>query len=104
MRNFLRRESFELVGKGGNRVSMERVVRAVYEGGVLKPLGRVRIGQGKVCLVSIYPEDEWRKDFEALLRRVHRRTRRPSGAVIEEDITAARAEVRTKRREARRSA
>ena len=61
-------------------------------------------GKGRLCLVSIYPEEEWRKDFEALLRRVHRRSRRPSGAVIEEEITAARAEVRTKRREARRSA
>jgi predicted DNA-binding antitoxin AbrB/MazE fold protein len=45
---------------------MERVVRAVYEGGVLKPLSRVRIARGKVCLVSIYPEEQWRKDFEAL--------------------------------------
>ncbi|MBX3027048.1 antitoxin family protein [bacterium] len=83
---------------------MKRVVRAVYEDGVLKPLGRVRIAQRKVCLVSIYPEDDWRKDFELLLKRVHRRAGRRAPAMIEEDVTAARAEVRSKRRETRRSA
>ena len=80
------------------------MVRAVYEDGVLKPLERVRIGKRKVCLVSIYPEDEWRKDFEALLTRVHRRTGRRAAAETEADITAARVEVKSKRREARRSA
>ena len=83
---------------------MQRVVRAVYEDGVLKPLERVRMTRRKVCLVSIYPEDEWRKDFEALFRRVHRRAGRRAPAEIEADITAARVEVKTKRREARRSA
>lgn len=93
-----------LTVKGATQVSMQRVVRAVYEDGVLKPLERVRMGQRKVCLVSIYPEDEWRKDFEALLRRVHRRTGRRAPAETEADITAARAEVKTKRREGRSSA
>jgi predicted DNA-binding antitoxin AbrB/MazE fold protein len=83
---------------------MQRVIRAVYENGVLKPLERVRMSERKVCLLSIYPEAEWRKDFKALLTRVHRRTRRHASADIEAEVTAARAEVKSKRREARRSA
>ena len=83
---------------------MQRVIRVVYEDGVLKPLQPVRLRERKTCLVSVYPEDEWQKDFDALLRNVHRRTRRYSPATIEADITKARAEVKAKRREARRSA
>ncbi|MFQ5668746.1 MAG: antitoxin family protein [Candidatus Binatia bacterium] len=83
---------------------MQRVIRAVYEKGVLKPLDRVRMKERKVCLVSIYPEEEWRRDFEALLRRIHRKTRRRTPAEIEHDISAARAEVKAARREACRSA
>ena len=91
------------ISKGATHKNMQRVIRAVYENGVLKPLERVRMSNRKVCLVSIYPEDEWRKDFEALLHRVHRRTQHHASADIEAEITAARAEVRAKRREARRS-
>ena len=83
---------------------MQRVIRVVYEGGVLKPLQPVRLRERKTCLVSIYPEEEWHKDLDALLRSVHRRTRRVSPATIEADISKARAEVKAQRREARRSA
>lgn len=81
---------------------MGQVIRVVYEKGVLKPLQRVRLGERQVCLVSIYPEDQWRKDFDALLKRTHTRTRRSTSQTIEADITAARAEVRAKRRATRR--
>ena len=83
---------------------MQRVIRAVFENGMLRPLERVRFGERKVCLVSIYPEDEWQKDFEALLARMCRKARRHAPADIEDDITVARAEVKARRRETRRSA
>lgn len=83
---------------------MERLLRVVYEDGVFKPLERVRLSEHEVCLVSVYPEERWRKDFEALLKRVQRRTRNSPAAEIEADITAARAEIKAKRRASRRSA
>ena len=83
---------------------MQRVIRAVFEKGILKPLERVSLGERKVCLVSIYPEDEWQRDFKALLKRIHRKTRRNAPADIEDDITVARTEVKARRRETRRSA
>ena len=82
---------------------MGRVIRVVYEKGVLKPLERVRLDERQVCLVSIYPEDQWREDFDALLKSTHTRTRRATPQEIETDITAARAEVRAKRRATRRA-
>jgi len=83
---------------------MQRVIRAVFEKGILKPLERVSLGERKVCLVSIYPEDEWQRDFKALLKRIHRKTRLNAPADIEDDITVARTEVKARRRETRRSA
>ncbi len=85
-------------------MAMQRVIRAVFENGMLKPLERLRVGEKKVCLVSVYPEETWHNDFEAILRRTHRKTSRHRPSEIEDDITAARAEVKAKRREARRSA
>jgi predicted DNA-binding antitoxin AbrB/MazE fold protein len=82
---------------------MSSVIRAVYEKGVLKPLERVRLGERQVCLVSIYPEDQWREAFDALLKRTHKRTRRATSQEIEADITAARSEVRAKRHATRRT-
>ncbi|MGH7963630.1 MAG: antitoxin family protein [Candidatus Binatia bacterium] len=82
---------------------MERVIRVVYEDGVLKPLQHLRLGEQEICLVSIYPEEQWEKDFQTLLKRTQRRTRQYPSAEIEADITAARAEVKAKRREARRA-
>ncbi len=82
---------------------MGRVIRVVYEKGVLRPLEQVRLGERQVCLVSVYPEEQWRKDFDALLKRTHKRTRRAAPQTIEADITAARTEVRAKRRATRRA-
>ena len=83
---------------------MPRVIRAVFEKGTFRPLDRVRLGERTVCLVSIYPEDAWQAEFEALLTRIRRKARRHTPAVIEDDITAARADVKARRRETRRSA
>ena len=82
---------------------MEQVIRARYERGVLKPLERLRLKQRQICLVSVYPESQWRQQFDALLTRLRKGTRRHRPATIEADITAARAEVRAKRRAARRA-
>ena len=100
----LRHYGLVQTAKAATHENMQRVIRAVYENGVLRPLERVQMSERQICLLSIYPEEEWRKDFEALLNRIHRRTRRHASADIEADITAARAEVKAKRREARRSA
>lgn len=82
---------------------MAQVIRARFERGVLKPLQRLRLKKREVCLVSVYPEAQWRQQFNALLTRVRKRTSRHRQTTIEADITAARAEVRAKRRATRRA-
>ena len=82
---------------------MAQFIRARFEGGVLKPLQRLRLKTREICLVSVYPEAQWQAQFETLLTRVQQRTSRYRPATIESNITAARAEVRAKRRTARRA-
>ena len=82
---------------------MAQLIRARFERGVLKPLQPLRLKKKEICLVSICPEAQWRLHFDALLTRLRKRTSRYRPASIESDITAARAEVRAKRRAARRA-
>jgi predicted DNA-binding antitoxin AbrB/MazE fold protein len=82
---------------------MEQLIRARFERGVLKPLQRLRLKARQVCLISVYPEARWRRQFEALLTRTRKRARRHRPGTIEADITAARAEVRAKRRATHRA-
>jgi predicted DNA-binding antitoxin AbrB/MazE fold protein len=82
---------------------MNRVIHVIYENSVLKPLQPIQLDERETYLVSIYREEQWRKDFEALLQRIQQRTQKHSSKAIEADITATRAGVKAKRREARRS-
>jgi predicted DNA-binding antitoxin AbrB/MazE fold protein len=82
---------------------MAQLIRARFERGVLKPLQRLRLKRREICLVSVYPEAQWQRQFDALLTRVRKRASRYRSAAIEADITAARADVRAKRRATRRA-
>lgn len=83
---------------------VEETFRAVYKNGVLRPLQPLRLKERSHVLVTLYPEAQWRKDFERLLRRMKVRTKSIPQEVIEAEVTQARAEVKAKRRAARRSA
>ena len=83
---------------------MEETFRAVYENGVLRPLQPLRLKERSQVLVTLYRETQWRKDFERLLRRMRTRTKAIPQELIEAEVTQARAEVKAKRRAARRSA
>ena len=77
---------------------MERVVRVVFENGVLKPLTRLHLKEKSYFLATLYPEAQWQIEFERLRRRMRARTRGVPQAEIEAEITRARAEVKAKRR------
>jgi len=77
---------------------MERVVRVVFEKGVLKSLAPLRLKERSHFLVTLYPEAQWGEDFERLRRRMRLRTRGIPQSEIEAEVTRARAEVKAKRR------
>jgi predicted DNA-binding antitoxin AbrB/MazE fold protein len=82
----------------------EEMVRAVYEKGVLKPLRPLRLKEQSRVLITLYPERRWRKEFERVMARMRARTKAAPQNVIEAEVTQARAEVKAKRRAARRPA
>lgn len=83
---------------------VEQTVRAVYEKGVLRPLRPLRLKEQSRVLITLYPERQWRKEFERLLRRMKARTKGVPQELIEAEVTRARAEAKAKRRAARRPA
>jgi predicted DNA-binding antitoxin AbrB/MazE fold protein len=83
---------------------VEETVRAVYEKGVLKPLRPLRLKEQSRVLITLYPERRWRNEFERVLGRMKARTKATPQNAIEAEVTRARAEVKAKRRAARRSA
>lgn len=83
---------------------VEETIRAVYENGVLRPLQPLRLKEQSQVLVTLYPEPQWRKDFERLLRRMRTRTKAVPQELIEAEVTQARAEVKAQHRATRRPA
>ena len=83
---------------------MPESFRAVFENGVLRPLRPIRLKEKSRVFISLYPESQWRHDFERLLRRMRVRTKAVPQSVIEAEVTRARVEVKAKRRGARRPA
>ena len=83
---------------------MEETFRAVFENGVLRPLQPLRLKDKSHVLISLCPEPRWRNELERLLDRMKVRTKDIPQQVIEAEVTRARAEVKTKRRAARRPA
>ena len=83
---------------------MGEAFRAVFENGVLRPLRPIRLKDKSRVFITVYPESQWRKEFEHLLRGMKVRTKAIPQQVIETEITRARAEVKAKRRAARRPA
>ncbi len=83
---------------------MERIVRVVFEKGVLKPLTPLRLRERSHFLVTLYPEPQWRREFEQLRRRMRTRAKGIPQGEVEAEVTRARAEVKSRRRAAPRPA
>jgi hypothetical protein len=83
---------------------MNRVVRVVFERGVLRPLSPLHLAERAHFLATLYPEAQWSQEFRWLRRRMRFRTRGIPQGEIEAEVTRARAEVKAKRRAAQRPA
>jgi len=78
--------------------------QAVFKKGVLRPLKPLRLRENSRVTLALFPEAKWRADFERLLRRMRTRTRAVAQKDIEAEVGQARAEIKAKRRAARRPA
>lgn len=68
---------------------MTRVIKAIYERGILRPLEPLDLPDRSEVELAIQAPDHWMKEFKEILSKVHDKTRRFSSEEIEADITAA---------------
>jgi predicted DNA-binding antitoxin AbrB/MazE fold protein len=68
---------------------MNRVIRAIFENGVLRPLEPLDLPERSEVELAIQAPDQWAKEFREFLARVHSGTDRFSSDEIESDITVA---------------
>jgi predicted DNA-binding antitoxin AbrB/MazE fold protein len=50
---------------------MSRVINAVFEDGVFKPLQKVDIKNHEKLTIEPVPLDEWQARFDRIIRRIH---------------------------------
>jgi predicted DNA-binding antitoxin AbrB/MazE fold protein len=77
---------------------MSKVVNAVFENGVLKPLQKIDLKEHEQVELKILSHDEWQKRFDAVLRKIHARSSQYPAAEIEADIAHAVREAREEKR------
>jgi predicted DNA-binding antitoxin AbrB/MazE fold protein len=73
---------------------MSKVVNAIYENGVLKPLQKIDLKEHEQVELKILSHDEWQKRFDNVLRKIHAHSSQYSAAEIESDIAHAVREAR----------
>ncbi len=73
---------------------MSKVIYAVYENGVFKPLEAVEVKEHDKVTIKIVSRDEWQKRFDRIIKKIHKKTEQYSPEEIEADIAQSVKEVR----------
>jgi predicted DNA-binding antitoxin AbrB/MazE fold protein len=73
---------------------MSRVIDAVFEDGVFKPLRKVNIKEHEKVTIKVMPLEEWQTRFDRIIRKIHSKAAQYPSEEIEADISQAIREVR----------
>ncbi|MEW6214535.1 MAG: antitoxin family protein [Nitrospirota bacterium] len=77
---------------------MSKIIDAVYENGVFKPLQNVEVKEHEKVTIKIISLDEWQIRFNRIIEKIHKKTAQYSPEEIEADIAEAIKEVREAKR------
>ena len=77
---------------------MSRVINAVFENGVFKPLQDIDIKEHEKVTIKVIPLDEWQERFNRVIKKIHEKTSKFTPEEIEADIAEAIKEVRKTKR------
>lgn len=77
---------------------MSRVIEAVYENGVFRPLEKIDIKEHEKVALKVVNHEEWRKRFDEIIGKIRETTSQFSTEEIEADIDEAVKEVRARKR------
>ncbi len=77
---------------------MSKVIDAVFEDGVFKPLKKIRLKDRQQVQIKILSDDDWQKRFNSIIKKIHKKTAQYAQEEIESDISKAIKEVREAKR------
>jgi predicted DNA-binding antitoxin AbrB/MazE fold protein len=77
---------------------MSKVIEAVFENGVLKPVKKLRLKDKQQVKIQILNDDDWQERFDRSLKSIRGKAARFSPEEIEADIEEAIKEVRSAKR------
>ncbi len=77
---------------------MSKVIDAVFENGVFKPLQDVEVKEHEKVAIKIISLDEWQKRFNRIIEKIHKKAAQYTFEEIESDISDAIKEVRKEKR------
>ena len=77
---------------------MSKVIDAVFENGVFKPMGKVNDKEHEKDSIKIISHYDLRNQFNRIKKKIHKQTAKSSPEEIEADIAEAIKEVRTAKR------
>jgi len=77
---------------------MSKVIDAVFENGVFKPLEAVEVKEHEKVAIKIVSLDEWQNRFNRIIDKIHKKAAQYTSEEIENDISQATKEVREEKR------
>ncbi len=77
---------------------MSKVISAVFEDGVFKPMEKVKVKEHEKVTIKVISDAEWKKRFDRIIKKIHKQTSKFPPEEIEADIAEAIKEVREAKR------
>ena len=77
---------------------MSKVIDAVFENGVFKPLEAVEVKEHEKVAIKIVSLDEWQNRFNGIIDKIHKKAAQYTSEEIENDISQATKEIREEKR------
>jgi predicted DNA-binding antitoxin AbrB/MazE fold protein len=77
---------------------MSKVIEAVFENGVLKPVKKLRLKDKQQVKIQILNDEDWQERFDIALKSIRSKATRFTTEEIESDIEEAIKEVRSAKR------
>lgn len=77
---------------------MSKVIDAIFENGVFKPLQDVDVKEHEKVAIKIVSLDEWQSRFNRIIKKKHKKSTQYTSEEIESDISNAIKETRKEKR------
>jgi predicted DNA-binding antitoxin AbrB/MazE fold protein len=78
---------------------MSKVIDAIFENGVFKPLQNVDVKEHEKVAIKIISLDEWQNRFNRIIEKIHKKAAHYTSEEIESDISNAIRETRKEKRD-----